>query len=228
MYLTQRQANFLNKDASELDATRRLTLPPDPSNTRIQGAYVGIWEVSSHSRRPERFAGRSHSSLEFRTPTQVSAEGSSSVTRQERGAPLVAAKGVSWLGRTLLLGKLRKHIYVCTAVQWGTNTCQSAIIAIVLQGCQDPPNVRHSPASTQVKPLLGTKQVWQLAKWLDTETLHFNQTFSERALSSPALEFLLLATRSARQLHSKAFYELTKQVGYALFECDQTCRRRSC
>lgn len=138
MYLTQRQANFLNKDASELDATRRLTLPPDPSNTRIQGAYVGIWEVSSHSRRPERFAGRSHSSLEFRTPTQVSAEGSSSVTGQERGAPLVAAKGVSWLGRTLLLGKLRKHIYVCTAVQWGTNTCQSAI-------CNCPAGVSGPP-----------------------------------------------------------------------------------
>lgn len=89
-------------------------------------------------------------------------------------------------------------------------------IATVLQGVQDPPIVPHSPASTQVKPLLGTRQVWQLAKWLETETLHFNQTFSERALSSPALEFLLLATRSARQLHSKAFYELTKQVGCAL------------
>ena len=74
----------------------------------------------------------------------------------------------------------------------------------------------HSPASTQIKPPLGTRQVWQLAKWLETETLHFNQTFSERALSSPALEFLLLATRSARQLHSKAFYELTKQVGCIL------------
>lgn len=84
-----------------------------------------------------------------------------------------------------------------------------------LQGVQDPPNVPHSPASTQVKPLLGTRQVWQLAKWLETETLQFNQTFSERAMSSPALEFLLLATRSARQLHSKAFYELTKQVGCA-------------
>ena len=42
--------------------------------------------------------------------------------------------------------------------------------------------------------------------------LRFNETFSERQLSSPALEFLLLATQTARQLHSKAFYELTRQV----------------
>ena len=84
--------------------------------------------------------------------------------------------------------------------------------ATVLQEFQDPPNVPHSPASTQVKPLHGPRQVWQLAKWLEVEILRFNETFSERALSSPLLEFLLLATKSARQLHSKAFYELAKQV----------------
>ena len=81
-----------------------------------------------------------------------------------------------------------------------------------MQGYQDPPNVPHAPASTHVKPLHGTRQVWQLAKWLEVETLRFNETFSERALSGPALEFLLLASQSARKLHSKAFYELTKQV----------------
>ncbi|KAL3145195.1 Translin-associated factor X-interacting protein 1 [Trebouxia sp. C0010 RCD-2024] len=168
----KRQANFLFKEATTLNGSRRLTLPPDPSNTRIQGAYVDIWELSSKSRTPERFAARSHSSLEFRTPIQVSAESSAYITDKDK-APSAA---------------------------------------IISAGVQDPPNVPHSPASTQVKPLLGTRQVWQLAKWLETETLQFNQTFSERAMSSPALEFLLLATRSARQLHSKAFYELTKQV----------------
>lgn len=86
------------------------------------------------------------------------------------------------------------------------------IAGTAFQGLQDPPNVPHAPASTHVKPLHGTRQVWQLAKWLEVETLRFNETFCERALSSPALEFLLLATQSARKLHSKAFYELTKQV----------------
>lgn len=81
----------------------------------------------------------------------------------------------------------------------------------------------HSSASTQVKPPNGTQQVWQVAKWLETETLRFNETFSERQLSSPALEFLLLATKSARQLHSKAFYELTKQVMQTGCKCWCTC-----
>ena len=81
-----------------------------------------------------------------------------------------------------------------------------------LQEGQDAPTVPHSSASTHVQPPHGMQQVWQVAKWLETETLRFNETFSERQLSSPALEFLLLATKSARQLHSKAFYELTKQV----------------
>lgn len=81
-----------------------------------------------------------------------------------------------------------------------------------MQGSQDAPNVPHAPASAHIKPLHGTRQVCQLAQWLQVETLRFNETFSERALSSPALEFLLLATQSARKLHSKAFHELTKQV----------------
>lgn len=81
-----------------------------------------------------------------------------------------------------------------------------------MQGAQDPPTVPHSSASTLIKPPAGLQEVRQLAKWLETETLHFNETFAERQLSSPALEFLLLASKQARQLHSKAFYELTKQV----------------
>lgn len=81
-----------------------------------------------------------------------------------------------------------------------------------MQGIQDPPTVPHSSASTPLKPVPGPQQVWQLATWLETETQHFNETFAERQMSTPALEFLLLATKQARQLHSKAFYELTKQV----------------
>ena len=81
-----------------------------------------------------------------------------------------------------------------------------------MQEPQDPPRVPHSSSSAPVSSLPGLQQVWQLAKWLETETLHFNETFAQRQLSSPALEFLLVATKQARQLHSKAFYELTKQV----------------
>jgi len=58
---------------------------------------------------------------------------------------------------------------------------------------------------------------------LEAETLHFNETFAERQLSSPALEFLLLATKQARQLHSKAFYELTKQVFYLASVMQRCC-----
>ncbi len=92
-----------------------------------------------------------------------------------------------------------------------------------MQGAQDPPTVSHSSASTPIKPQAGLQQVRQLAKWLETETLHFNETFAERQLSSPALEFLLLATKQARQLHSKAFYELTKQVS-----CPVSVMQRCC
>ena len=82
----QRQANFLPKDASKLDKSRRFTLPPDPSNTRIQGAYTDIWEISSHSSRPGRFTGRSQSSLDFRTPGLVSAESSATFTESTAAA----------------------------------------------------------------------------------------------------------------------------------------------
>ena len=98
-----------------------------------------------------------------------------------------------------------------------------------VQDPQDPPTVPHSSSSTPVKPLPGLQQVWQLAKWLETETLHFNQSFAERQLSSPALEFLLLATKQARQLHSKAFYELTKQVcRLSASTSSQRCQYVSC
>ena len=52
------QANFITKDASQLDSNfqQRFALPPDPSNTRIQGAYVGIWALSPQPRRTHRFA----------------------------------------------------------------------------------------------------------------------------------------------------------------------------
>ncbi|KAL0021015.1 hypothetical protein WJX77_006994 [Trebouxia sp. C0004] len=159
----KRQANFLPKEPSLLESKKRLALPPDPSNTRIQGAYADIWQQSPQSWNTVRHSGRSHSSLEFREASNLASHAAASQTWQQRGA-------------------------------------------------QDPPTVPHSSASTPIKPPPGLQQVRQLAKWLETETLHFNETFAERQLSSPPLEFLLLATKQARQLHSKAFYELTKQV----------------
>ena len=76
----------------------------------------------------------------------------------------------------------------------------------------DLPAVPHSTGSTLIKAVPVDQKVWQLGKWLETETAKFNAQFSERQLSTPLLEFLILATRQARQLHSKVFYELTKQV----------------
>ncbi|DBA69949.1 TPA: Translin-associated factor X-interacting protein 1 [Trebouxia sp. C0005] len=168
----QRQANFLPKEPSLLESKKRYTLPPDPSNTRIQGVYADIWQQPAQSWSPVQHAGRSHSSLEFRQASSLASHAEASQTWQQR----------------VTTAEHHRH------------------------DAQDPPTVPHSSASTPIKPPAGLQQVRQLARWLETETLHFNETFAERQLSSPALEFLLLATKQARQLHSKAFYELTKQV----------------
>ena len=81
---TQRQANFLPKETSLLESKKRLTLPPDPSNTRIQGAYADIWQQSAQSWSPVRHPGRSHSSFEFRAPSSLAPHAEPSQTWQQR------------------------------------------------------------------------------------------------------------------------------------------------
>ncbi len=78
---TQRQANFLPKEPSLLESKKRYTLPPDPSNTRIQGAYADIWQQSA---RPVRHPGRSQSSLEFTGASSLASHLEASQTRQQR------------------------------------------------------------------------------------------------------------------------------------------------
>lgn len=81
---TQRQANFLPKEPSLLESKKRYTLPPDPSNTRIQGAYADIWQQSAQSWSPVRHPGRSQSSLEFRQASSLASHAESSQTWQQR------------------------------------------------------------------------------------------------------------------------------------------------
>ena len=81
---TQRQANFLAKEPSLLESKKRLTLPPDPSNTRIQGAFADIWQQSAQSWSPVQRHGRSHSSLEFRQASSLASNIEASQTRQQR------------------------------------------------------------------------------------------------------------------------------------------------
>lgn len=83
-----------------------------------------------------------------------------------------------------------------------------------MQADYDAPTVAHSSASMAVMPGPEHPDVWQLSKWLETEIAKFNAEYGERQLTTPLVEFLMLATRQARQLHSKVFYELTKQVGF--------------
>ena len=81
---TQRQANFLPKEPSLLEAKKRYTLPPDPSNTRIQGAYADIWQQSAQSWSPVRHPGRSQSSLEFRGASSLASHAEASRTWQQK------------------------------------------------------------------------------------------------------------------------------------------------
>ncbi len=80
----QRQANFLPKEPSLLESKKRLTLPPDPSNTRIQGAYADIWQQSAQSLSLVRHPERSHSSLEFRQASSLASHAEASQTWQQR------------------------------------------------------------------------------------------------------------------------------------------------
>ncbi len=80
----QRQANFLPKEPSLLESKKRYTLPPDPSNTRIQGAHADIWQQSAQSWSPVRRPGRSQSSLEFRDPSSLVSHAEASHTWQQR------------------------------------------------------------------------------------------------------------------------------------------------
>lgn len=84
----QRQANFLPPALSLLESKKRFILPPDPSNTRIQGAYADIWQQSSQILGPARYPSRSQSSLEFRSPTPCPAHAAAAPACQQRATAL--------------------------------------------------------------------------------------------------------------------------------------------
>lgn len=111
----------------------------------------------------------------------------------------------------------------CDANEVATNATQPC----TLQDVHDLPAVPHSTASIHVKHMPGNQMVWQLGKWLETETAKFNAQYAERQSSTPLLELLILATRQARQMHSKVFYELTKQVlmsaAHTVWACLEAC-----
>ena len=100
---TQRQANFLPKEPSLLESKKRYTLPPDPSNTRIQGAYADIWQQSAQSWSPVRHPGRSHSSLEFRQASSLASHTEASQTWQQRVTTSEHHRQVSLIGLLSLL-----------------------------------------------------------------------------------------------------------------------------
>lgn len=103
----QRQANFMLKDVSLLEAQRRLALPPDPSNTRIQGAYADVWQQLPHPFGPARHPARSQSSLEISTP-KASLQAAAGVGRQQQMTTLQHRRQV-WLNVLI-------QDYICTSL----------------------------------------------------------------------------------------------------------------
>ena len=84
----QRQANFLPPALSLLESKKRFVLPPDPSNTRTQGAYADIWQQSSQILGPARHPSRSQSSLDFRGTSPCPAHAAAAPACQQIPAAL--------------------------------------------------------------------------------------------------------------------------------------------
>lgn len=108
----QRQANFLPKEPSLLESNKRYILPPDPSNTRIQGAYAGIWQQSAQSWSPARHPGCSHSSLDFRQASSLASHAEASQKWQQR---VTTAEHHRQVGLLLLLSHVTSILgSICT------------------------------------------------------------------------------------------------------------------
>jgi len=136
----QRQANFLPKEPSLLESKKRYTLPPDPSNTRIQGVHADIWQQSAQSWSPVRRPGRSQSSLEFRDPSSLVSHAEASHTWQQR----------------LTTAEHHRHVsLLCSLSLLQINSILGPI-------CTLPTLARHAAATSATSQMTGDRKLYKM------------------------------------------------------------------